>query len=66
METPPCSSAHRLGKVAGGASLLPPPEVCDRQGGFSRMVEHPSCLDTIEVPWVGRILNRTRVVRPST
>jgi hypothetical protein len=34
METPPCSSAHRLGKVAGGASLLPPPEVCDRQGGF--------------------------------
>jgi hypothetical protein len=35
METPPYSSVRRLGRGPGGASLIPPPEVCDRQGVFS-------------------------------
>jgi hypothetical protein len=35
MDTPPCSYARRLGQVPDGASLIPPPEACDRQGVFS-------------------------------
>jgi hypothetical protein len=35
METPPCFYARRVGWCPDGASLIPPLEVCDREGVFS-------------------------------
>jgi hypothetical protein len=35
METPPCSSARRVGSFQAARVLRPPPEAYDRQGVFA-------------------------------